>query len=223
MAVVLGLKRLLVLGLSILLMPAQAAEWSLEKNDKKNQIQVYTRMQEQSPLKEFRGEMKVQSTLTGLVALVEDVSAAASWIHNCGGLDIIERKADHNLIIYMITEAPWPVKNRDSIIESVLSQDPKSLTVRIDMSVRNDIFPAADEFVRITNMHGSWTFEPLAEGWVNVTYQVHADPGGGIPNWLINSLVVDAPYYTLKNMREKVREEKYQNPDLVLPHVKNMR
>lgn len=223
MGVVLGLKRLLVLGLSMLLMPAHAAEWSLEKNDKQNQIQVYTRIQPDSPLKEFRGEMKVKSTLTALVALVEDVNAATSWIHNCGGLDIIERKADNNLIIYMITEAPWPVKNRDSIIESLLSQDPQSLTVRIDMTVRNDVFPEDDEFVRITNMQGSWTFEPVADGWVNVTYQVHADPGGGIPNWLINSLVVDAPYYTLKNMREKVREAKYQSPDLVLPHVKNMR
>ncbi|MNO08734.1 hypothetical protein D3C81_2315520 [compost metagenome] len=52
-------------------------------------------------------------------------------------------------------------------------------------------------------MDGLWKLVPKGAGEVEVTYQVHTEPGGSVPSWLANSFVVDAPFNTLKAMRER--------------------
>jgi hypothetical protein len=47
-----------------------------------------------------------------------------------------------------------------------------------------------------------------------VTWQHHTEPGGSIPNWLVNKLIVDTPFNTLRNLRSIVQEEKYEKVKL---------
>ncbi|TVV43589.1 START domain-containing protein [Thalassolituus sp. C2-1] len=210
--------RLLVIA-SLMVSQACMADWELAKEDSKRQIIVYTRAAEQSDMREFRGEMRLQTTLSALVALIEDNKAGPEWIYHCRALEVIEQVSEHERLFYMVTEAPWPVKDRDSVIYSVLTQA-DDYSVHVDMQVRNDVFPANDDFIRITNMKGFWEFRPEGDGWVTVIYQVHADPAGGIPAWLANSMVVDSPYYTLKNMRKMVAKEPYVSSRL--PHIRDI-
>jgi hypothetical protein len=46
---------------------------------------------------------------------------------------------------------------------------------------------------------------PNTDG-VDVTYQMHASPGGSIPNWLANQTVVDTPYGTLKALKKHLQD-----------------
>ncbi len=65
--------------------------------------------------------------------------------------------------------------------------------------------------IRIDKMSGYWGFEPLKDGNVKVTYEMGVDPGGDLPVWLVNALVVDIPFYTLKNLRDLVKTPAYKN------------
>lgn len=212
------MKQLLIGLLSIwMVLPAvaqDAGDWQLEKHDKTLGIKVYTRAMPGSDLRAFRGEMTIASTLTAPVALIEDTQRAPQWMHNCGIVEIIEYKQPGEAISYVITEAPWPVSDRDTIVHSVASQDPETKTVRIDVTARNDVFPANEEFIRITHMTGFWSFTPRDNGLIDVVYQVHAEPNGGLPSWLANSVVVDTPYYTMKNMQRLLSEQTYQQATL---------
>ncbi len=145
------------------------------------------------------------------MALVNNHAAGPEWIQDCKELKTLERPSATESIFYMVTAAPWPVKDRDSIIHSTMTQDPKTLVSRYDMVIKNDVMEPQKKRVRITEMHGSWVFTPVDAKTTEITYQAHADPAGSLPNWLINSLVVDMPYTTLKNMQTKVLEEQYQN------------
>ena len=40
---------------------------------------------------------------------------------------------------------------------------------------------------------------------VRVSYQMHASPGGSIPNWLANQTVVDTPFGTLNALRSHLQ------------------
>ena len=113
----------------------------------------------------------------------------------------------------MITNMPWPVKDRDSITETRVSQDQESLVVRVDMKARNDVFPSNDDFIRIREMNGYWLFTPKEGNQIEVIYEAHADPGGGLPSWLVNSFLVDAPLNTLRGFRQLIGEEIYQKAD----------
>ena len=63
--------------------------------------------------------------------------------------------------------------------------------------------PEAAGYVRVAEVSGFWKLEPKGVGEVEVTYQLHTEPGGSVPSWLANSFVVDAPFNTLKAMRER--------------------
>lgn len=65
--------------------------------------------------------------------------------------------------------------------------------------------PVREGKVRIPQANGQWKLVPSAEG-VNVTYQMHAVPGGSIPSWLANQTVVDTPYGTLKALRSHLKD-----------------
>lgn len=68
-----------------------------------------------------------------------------------------------------------------------------------------DYMPLREGKVRIPKAEGQWKLVPNADG-VNVTYQMHASPGGSIPNWLANQMVVDTPYGTLKASRSYLQD-----------------
>lgn len=196
---------------------AFAGEWQLVKEDEKAAIRVFTRAVDGSDLKEFRGELRVHARLSSLVALVEDNSNGPHWLHLCKALELIEQYSPQQKLFYMVSDAPWPVTDRDSVFMSTLMQD-DSGEVIIRMASRADDFPANDDYIRITRMTGFWQFVPQNDGGVLVVYQVHAEPGGGIPSWLSNSVVVDNPYYTLLNMAQEVKKPQYR--DAQLAHVR---
>lgn len=44
----------------------------------------------------------------------------------------------------------------------------------------------------------------------NVAYEMSIDTGGNIPKWVVNSMAVDLPFYTLQNLRKLSGEDKYR-------------
>lgn len=190
------------------------SEWELEKEEQEFQLKIYTREVKGSSLKEFKGEMLVETKLKTLAALLLDSPAAPEWIHQCESFEIIEQLDPKNAIIYFINGAPWPVSDRDAVVSSSFSQDPASQTVRIDIQALEDRVPEDDDYVRIPRMKGHWAFTPQGEGQVLVRYQVHAEPGGSLPAWLANSVVVDTPYYTMTNMVKMLQRKKYQQAEV---------
>lgn len=215
--------RLLAFSLAALcaafVLPTQAAEtdWTLAKD--KDGVKVYTRLIEGSPLKEFRGITHIKTSVTSLVSLIDDPEACPDWMHNCREQEILERPNLKEKYSYNHVGAPWPVKDRDMVVHSYIEQDPETYRVHVKLNATQDYMAEKKGLVRITNMYGYWDFNPKADGIVEVTYQVFADPTGKIPTAIINSTVVDSPFVTLKNMQTKVLEDKYQTR--VLESIKN--
>lgn len=188
--------------------------WSLVKEDPRHQIRIYTQAVEQSSMKAYRGEMRMRSSLSAPIALLQDNAVADQWMHNCAILELIEEISDSERLMYMISKAPWPVKDRDSIVHTRVTQDAVTYAVRVDVVARDDVFPANDDFVRVNQMQGFWLFTPLADGQIDIVYEAHADPAGSIPAWIANSVVVDVPYYTLRGMHRMLQQDSYQQQDV---------
>jgi len=41
-------------------------------------------------------------------------------------------------------------------------------------------------------------------------YEVSINPGANIPKWIVNALSIDLPFYTLKNLRNIIKEDRYR-------------
>lgn len=198
---------------------AANSEWELEKEEEDIQLKIFTREIEGSSLKEFKGEMLVETNLTTLAALLLDSQAAPQWMHQCEKFEVVEQLDPKNAVIYFINGAPWPVSDRDAVVASSMSQDPETLTMRINVEALTGRLPEDEDYVRIPRMSGHWSFEPSEGGKVLIRYQVHAEPGGSLPSWLANSVVVDTPYHTMSNMLDMLKLEKYQQAKI--PFIKN--
>lgn len=70
--------------------------------------------------------------------------------------------------------------------------------------------------IRIRHSHGYYLLEPLEADSSRVTWVQHTDPGGDLPNWIVNYMIQDMPYKTLRGLRKKVFEEKYQRTRLII-------
>lgn len=193
--------------------------WELEKEDEDVGLRIYTREISGSNLREFKGEMVAETNLTTLAALLLDSKAAPDWMHQCEKFEVIEQESAQNAIVYFINTAPWPVSDRDAVLTSSMIQDPDTLTLRITIDAITGRLPEEDDYIRITRMSGFWSFSPLPGGKVKIVYQVHAEPGGSLPAWLANSVVVDTPYNTMSNMLKMLKLDKYQQADM--PFINN--
>lgn len=209
------MKRLILLAFAALLSFSQftladVSPWELEAHDEDKDIKVFTRTVEGSALKEFKGVTHLKADVNALVALLKDDQAATDWMHNVIVFDVKERLSDEEMVSYTVNEAPWPVTNRDAYVRSIMTADKNGQVVSL-IKAEPDYGELDEEYVRMPSVDGSWVFTPQDNGMVEVVYQVHANPGGSLPNWLVNAIVVETPLETLRNLHDKVHEEKYQN------------
>ncbi|MGR6874256.1 START domain-containing protein [Pseudomonas sp. HK3] len=209
------MKRLTILASAALLSLSQlsiadVSPWQLEAHDEDKDIKVFTREVEGSELKEFKGVTHIKADVNAFVALLKDDPQATSWMHNVIVFDVKDRINDEETVIYTVNEAPWPVTNRDVYIRSVMTADAHGV-VTSSIKAESDYGDINEDYVRMPNVNGQWVFTPQAEGIVEVVYQAHANPGGSLPDWLVNSIVVETPMETLTNLHEKIQEEQYQN------------
>lgn len=188
---------------------AESGDWALDKEDDDLGLKIYTRSVEGSNLKEFRGEMHVDTRLTSLATLLLDNKAAPQWMHNCEKFEVVEKLGVNDAIFYLINSAPWPVSDRDAVFQSALVQDPETLTITASVESMPERLPVDDDYIRIPTMKGGWTFSLNEDQSIKVVYQVHAEPGGSLPSWLANAVVVDTPYHTMKNMLKMLKKDKY--------------
>jgi len=176
----------------------------------KDNIKVYTRVHEGATLKEFKGVVTIRTSLSSLVALMDDTDSYTNWMHDCIKSTLVDHPNPSERTTYIINDAPWPVSQRDMFIYSRTTQNKKTKIVTIALEGRSTFRPEVKGYVRVTTLKGSWKFTPLEKGLVEITYQVYSDPGGSLPPILANSTVVDIPYHTLKNMRTFVQQARYQ-------------
>ena len=185
------------------------SDWELSKE--KDQIVVYTRKVPGSSFKAFKGMATYQTKMSTLIAVFMDIPKLVDWLPRAGESRLLEHPKPNKRIYYLLSDAPWPVSDRDGIYSSEFIQDPKTKAVTVKVGCHPDYLPTEKGRVRIRQTQGYWKFTPKANGMIEVIYENHAEPGGNIPAWLANSSAVDIPFNSLKNLRKQLQRPEYQN------------
>lgn len=189
-----------------------AADWELIRDD--DTIRLFARSVPGSPIRELKGVTTVRSSLAGLVALLQDAEANDEWIYHSGGVKVLQQISEREALVYAVTEAPWPIADRDAVIRFALTQNPRTLAITITMSAHPDYLPVQPPHVRMPVFQGFWLLQPRREGLIEVVCQLHAEPGGNLPIWLANPAAERAAYQTLVNLRTMIAKPEYQNARL---------
>lgn len=188
---------------------AQDGEWEYLRGD--DGIVVYTRKSPDSPFKEIKVQNMMQTDLSSLVALMKDVENHKNWTYANKKASILDRHSDFSWVFYGYSNAPWPVQDRDMIVNAKLSQDPETGIVKNEGVCNPDYIPEKDGVVRVPDCQSTWTLEPVGLDSVRVTLEIRIDLGGSLPAWLVNMVSSKGPYETIKNMEAEVQKPEYRD------------
>jgi len=196
--------RLLILILRLLSANSTFAEnnWKLQTD--KNGVRVFTRTTTNSDFKEFKGETTIACPIEEIERTITDIKEYPKWCYKTISATVFEK--DSSTIRYFyISDTPGFLKTRVACFELRREVNRKTGEVTLflkDIKCNN---PISDDMLLIPLMEGYWKLTPLTNGEVLVTMQMLTEPGGIIPSWLANLVVVDSPYTTLKNLSERLR------------------
>jgi len=186
------------------------------KNEKEG-VKVYYR--KTSDVYELKLITSLKVNLSGLVSLLSEVDNYTKWGYKVVEAREIRKVSDWELYYYSRLDFPWPLDDRDIVVHSKMEQDPVTRRITATSVAEKGLYPEQKGVVRMNNAHTSWTLVPGPGGWTYVEYYIYSDPGGSLPDWLVNMALDVGPRETIKNIRNFVRQDKYQRAKLA--HLKD--
>jgi hypothetical protein len=179
--------------------------WNLERD--RAGIQVYSKPVAGSNLNAIRGVTSIQVTMNHLVTILRDPTLRPRWDKLCGESYLYKTVSANEELVYVHSEMPWPVSDRDMLLRTVWAQDPNTLVVTMTGSGTQNILPEKSGRVRVVQAQQDFVLTPMGNGIVEVTSYIHLDPAGPLPSWLINSLSVESPYDALSRLKVLITEQ----------------
>lgn len=190
---------------------AQDNEGWILKNEK-NDVKVFYR--KTSDIYELKLITSIKSSLSGLVTLLSEVENYPGWGYKVAESRLVSQASDKESVYYSKLDFPWPLDDRDIIMHNHIVQDPISRKIVATSVAVPATLPENNGVVRIKTAKTKWTIVPGQGGWLYVEYYIYSDPGGSLPDWLVNMAIDVGPRETIKNIRGYVSQPKYQSAKL---------
>ncbi len=174
-------------------------------------IRLYRRDLPNTDIDEFKGETVINAGIDVIGMALRDVPAYPTWMPDCKQVRFIEQFDEENFILYQVQNAPWPVLDRDAVVNVATVIDWKSGRFTVTLSDIDDPrVPPTPDCIRIARLNGEWIVEYLDDNHSRVSYRFTADPSGALPIAMINANLQKAPYTTLRGLQRIVQEPDYR-------------
>lgn len=179
---------------------AEAPDW--EKLSDEDGIQVFRKEIPNSSLVAFRGEATVDQNLAKVVQLLSDSDLRKQWVANIKEAHNVRVVSPLERIEYNHTGAPWPIKDRDFVFSVRVEMLDAEKSIKIWVKSVEDPLAPETSNVRGTINYGHYVLRSLEGGkktWMQV--EIHVDPKGAIPKWVVNLFQKKWPRKTLEGIR----------------------
>jgi len=181
--------------------------WELKKSE--DGIAVYARKLNNEKFKEIRVLCEFKSTTVRLMKVLKNVNHHKDWVYNTRVSYLIARKAHDTTIYYSEISLPWPVSNRDIIVQLSFEQDSVRKTLKIHARGMPGILPKKPNLVRVPYSLGLWNVTTLPNQSIKIDYTFSVNPGGALPAWLVNFTATAGPYNTFKKLKALLENGAY--------------
>ncbi|MFZ8933519.1 MAG: START domain-containing protein [Bacteriovoracaceae bacterium] len=173
---------------------------------KKDGIKVFRKNIEGSPIVGFRGETIIYNQPEKVLGILMDNIYRTEWVDRLEKSEILERVSDREYIVYQIFKLPWPLSKRDFVYRGKLTVDKKDNSVLVVMSSVDH--PEAPETVgiRAELISSRYRIRRLGKFMTGFEVEIHSDPRGLIPSFVVNLVQKSWPYKTLMSVKRQVEK-----------------
>ena len=189
----------LFLLLSLFVSAASAQDWQLKKD--RDDIKVWVRTAEDAGnLKESKAHMVTEGRIDDFLDLLLDFDTYVDWTPKARSGRLVEQVDRDTYIFYSVYKAPM-VSDRD-LVARLDIMERSADGVRVVMEAVPDRLPEEDGLIRMPRYRGEYVVDVLDDGRLDITLQYLADPGGRVPDWMVNSTASDVPFDLFRNLRD---------------------
>jgi hypothetical protein len=183
-------------------------EWNLKKE--KDGIAVYTGKVDDSKFKSIRVLCSIPASLSQLVAVLMKPNLQPQWVVATKQASLVKQLSSAHIYYYAEASLPWPLNNRDMVIDLQMSQNSVTKLLTIHANTIDNILPAREGKQRVPLSQATWLVQPIANNRISIDYQIRIDPGGGIPPWMVNLFITKAPLESFKNLSKMMLENQFK-------------
>jgi len=197
------------LAFSFQQLSGQNQPWRCVRNT--NGIVVFSKKSPLTGIKIIKIETRVHTSLSALIALIKDAPGHKNWVFLNKSAKFLQHNGPFSWIYYAQSDAPWPVTDRDLVVQGQMQQDSITHVVQIYAHTISHFIPAKTGYVRIPYSVSQWTLTPEDAGYIHVEFKVEINLGGNIPKWLMNLTASRGPYESILALKKQLEKDKYKN------------
>ncbi|MDB5015674.1 MAG: hypothetical protein JWQ84_506 [Mucilaginibacter sp.] len=179
--------------------------WELKKDERG--IAVYTRKAATGNIKELRVVCELDATKAQLISTLQDIAGYSAWVYSNKKSVILKAESPEKIIYYTQSHLPWPIKDRDLVVELNINPTPEVLNIQAKSLPA--YLPRNENYIRVPYSLATWKVTQGANK-LKVDYTFSVDPGGSIPSWIVNATLTVGPFNSFLKLRDLLKE-KYHN------------
>ncbi len=161
----------------------------------------------------------VNAPVASIEALLRDVSARPQYVYNCDETSYAEIPGLKNTTdvhyVYNRTRMPAFMNDRDCVVKSVWTIDKTSGTIYCRSESIDSDYRFQANVVRMAKVVTQYTLIPRGNDMTLVICQAMADPGGNIPNFVVNLFTKSLGANMIEGIQKMANRPKYQNARIV--------
>lgn len=194
-------------------------EWKVVRES--DDIISWSRDNPASRIVEVRTIGTIDAQVPVIEAILRDTTAMKKYLFMCTDAHDIKpadlKSSPDSYYTYFRQGLPWPIWDRFGTghIEFMLYKTPGSI-MGIGRPIPLEYDPHIKHAIRMTVGDALWILQPNGDHSTEVTYQILADPAGDLPRSVVNMLMKNLGFMTIKNLRKLAKEEPYRSAKTII-------
>jgi hypothetical protein len=201
----------------------QEGEFHWQKSCNTEGLTLYWSKVDGSKVIAFKGEGIVDEPIEKVATVIIDTTRGTEWIDSLLASKVVRAISKTEFIEYDHVGIPFPfdtiMSDRDFVSHVYLEADPKTKRMTVSyLPAEDDLAPVLKKYTR-----GRMTcvFKLVPMSMSDETYveaEIHCDPKGNVPKWLVNFFQQGWPQTTFENLRKEVQKSDI----MVLPVISDL-
>ena len=189
------------------------ADEGWEKTLEKDGITVFKKDSENSDIQSLKAYGIIHAPVEKITSILRDVDNALKWVPNLKVRKVVEDVSDTEAILYDVTDMPWPITDRDTVVHHKLTLMENKKGVILNFTSASDkLKDKTSKHVRAKIHRGYIKFIPNGKDTF-VEMSILVDPRGSIPSWAVNIVQVSMPYDFLSALEKFAGKHSLPTPE----------
>ncbi|HUO57363.1 MAG TPA: START domain-containing protein [bacterium] len=186
-------------------------------------LTIYWSKVEGSQVIAFKGEGIVDAPIEKVASIIIDTTRGTEWIDSLVSSKVVRNVSPTEFIEYDHVGIAFPfdqlMSDRDFVSHVYLVSDPETKRVKVSyLPAEDELAPPVKKYTRGV-MSCVFKMVPMSIGEETyVEAEIHCDPKGGVPKWVVNFFQQGWPQTTFENLRRQAKKTDIQT----LPVVENL-